>query len=410
MNSKRRILQVVVVALVVGIMGGLLALVKPSIKGGKARATEPLRALPYVTWVKPSASDKGKNGLTRHLTKKSVKGLNFFNFERHKRAHLMDMEGKLLHSWFAGKHTFDHAELLPNGDVLGIDQQGSVLFKLGWRSRIKWARKIMVHHDLAVGPNKQIYVLTEGGEDLPKFHKRQQTVENWIEVLSDKGLPQRKISFSRLLLKTKIPMVKIQQLIKKNGDPGIFDAFHTNTLELIKKDVLGADGAPLFTRGQLLTCIRNLNLIAVVDLHQEKIVWSWGMDQLERPHQPSMLPNGQILVFDNGSHREYSRVLQVDPVRKEIVWQYKASPPKNFFSNTSGGCQRLEDGSVLITESMRGRAFEVTREGQLVWEYFSPVFNKAGARKAIWRVTRLTDPAAYPVLLPFFNRAGIGGR
>ena len=250
----------------------------------------------------------------------------------------MDMSGKLLHTWFApGKYLFDHAELLPDGDVLGIDQEGSVLYKLGWRSHIKWMRTIPAHHDLAVGLDNEIYILTDGGVRLPQFHQEKLTVENWIEVLQPNGRPVRKIAISKLLLGSGIPLEQMPALIKKNIDPGVHDAFHANTLEFIERDVPGPDGKLLFRRGQLLTCIRNLNLIAVVDLRRERIVWYWGMDQLERPHQPSLLPNGHILVFDNGSHRMYSRVVQMDPANKEIVWQNRAGPSGEFFSNTSGG-------------------------------------------------------------------------
>ena len=33
----------------------------------------------------------------------------------------------------------------------------------------------------------------------------------------------------------------------------------------------------------------------------------------------------------------YSRVVEVDPRRGEIVWQYRADPPESFFSGSRGG-------------------------------------------------------------------------
>src|SRR5262245_65643091 len=37
------------------------------------------------------------------------------------------------------------------------------------------------------------------------------------------------------------------------------------------------------------------------------------------------------------------------------------------------GCaQRLPNGNTLITESSFGRFFEVTKEGEIVWEYVNP--------------------------------------
>ncbi len=34
--------------------------------------------------------------------------------------------------------------------------------------------------------------------------------------------------------------------------------------------------------------------------------------------------------------------------------------------------QRLPNGNTLITESSGGRIFEVTRDGEIVWEFFNP--------------------------------------
>src|SRR5258706_14516162 len=41
-----------------------------------------------------------------------------------------------------------------------------------------------------------------------------------------------------------------------------------------------------------------------------------------------------------------------------------------------GNAQRLPNGNTLITESSFGRFFEVTKEGEIVWEYVNPFFGK----------------------------------
>ena len=38
---------------------------------------------------------------------------------------------------------------------------------------------------------------------------------------------------------------------------------------------------------------------------------------------------------------------------------------------TCGTTQRLDNGNTLITESDFGRAFEVTSDGDIVWEFFN---------------------------------------
>src|SRR5262245_26320506 len=49
---------------------------------------------------------------------------------------------------------------------------------------------------------------------------------------------------------------------------------------------------------------------------------------LSGQHAPHMLSNGNVLLFDNGPHRldhsfPVSRVLEIDPATKEIVWKYQ---------------------------------------------------------------------------------------
>ncbi len=41
-----------------------------------------------------------------------------------------------------------------------------------------------------------------------------------------------------------------------------------------------------------------------------------------------------------------------------------------------GSAQRLANGNTFICESAFGRLFEVTPEGETVWEYIIPFFNE----------------------------------
>ena len=45
---------------------------------------------------------------------------------------------------------------------------------------------------------------------------------------------------------------------------------------------------------------------------------------------------------------------------------------ENIFSFFISSAQRLPNGNTFITEGGTGRLFEVTKDGELVWEYYSP--------------------------------------
>ena len=110
-----------------------------------------------------------------------------------------------------------------------------------------------------------------------------------------------------------------------------------------------------------------------------------------------MVENGNILIFDNGVERKYSRVIEIDPVTETIEWEYVADPPKSFYTFEKGSAQRLPNGNTLICDGDNGRAFEVTRRGEIVWEWLNPEFLQ-GRRLQVYRMMRLPPAMVEPLL------------
>jgi hypothetical protein len=79
------------------------------------------------------------------------------------------------------------------------------------------------------------------------------------------------------------------------------------------------------------------------------------------------------------------------------VWQYEAEPREAFFSAWRGSAQRLANGNTLIAESETGRAFEVTRAGEIVWEFWNPEIAD-GKRKRVYRFRRVPRARAERML------------
>ncbi|MCY4108801.1 MAG: aryl sulfotransferase, partial [Chloroflexi bacterium] len=140
---------------------------------------------------------------------------------------------------------------------------------------------------------------------------------------------------------------------------------------------------------------RSIDIIAIVDSDTREIIWAWGLGVLDGQHQPQMLPNGNILLFDNGTLRGYSRVLEFDPREPDVfLWEY--SDPEGFFSPFRAGQQRLPNGNTLICEADCGRIFEVTMEGDVVWDYYSPFFGDQFVN--VYRATRYSPELVEPLL------------
>ena len=162
------------------------------------------------------------------------------------------------------------------------------------------------------------------------------------------------------------------------------DIFHDNTVTVLPGNDLGTVD-PRFRKGNILGSQRHLGLIYIVDRASGKVVWQWGTGsgQLVGQHHPTMLANGNILVYDNGGqcgypprHRPKTRLVEINPSTNSIVWEYgyeyNMRSSSKFFGSSWGSAQRLPNGNTLSLDTHSGRVFEVTAFGEIVWEYINP--------------------------------------
>ena len=80
------------------------------------------------------------------------------------------------------------------------------------------------------------------------------------------------------------------------------------------------------------------------------------------------------------------------------MWEYRAPEPTDFYSGSRGSNQRLPNGNTLIADSDSGRAFEVTSEGEIVWDYAVPHLDDEGHRATIERAQRYPPALVRPLL------------
>jgi hypothetical protein len=97
-----------------------------------------------------------------------------------------------------------------------------------------------------------------------------------------------------------------------------------------------------------------------------------------RQHDPDYMPDGRISVFDDNNigpeeFGQQSRILAISAESAATEILYSETEAKPSYTGTMGKSQWLPNGNLLVTESMQGRAFEVTSYGSIVWEYFDLV-------------------------------------
>lgn len=351
------------------------------------RRLEQLADLPYLTGVAPASGSE--RGVVEYDRSRTWDGLNFFNCLIRPGANLVDMEGKRVFEWLApdpDESWFD-AKLLPSGDVLVL-VDGYRVMRVTLNGDVRWEYRAKVHHDIAVAENGEIFVLARTAMYINVLHPKVPVFNDEIHVLDRDGNLIRKISILEALLRSPFSFLlpSSHDLEPDESQPNlVLDVLHSNHVQVL-------DGAvehlsPLFRRGNLLVSMRTINSIGILDPDESRFVWLWGPTNIARQHHPTLLPNGHILLFDNG--QSASQIIELDPLTNAVVWRY--APLKGFYSESAGSVQRLPNGNTLITESDPGVVFEVTPDGDTVWRYVNPLTTADGLRQTIWRMTRF-DP------------------
>ncbi len=115
-----------------------------------------------------------------------------------------------------------------------------------------------------------------------------------------------------------------------------------------------------------------------------KIIFS-SIGKVIRQHDPDFVDGNTISVLDNnnlspsenssfaGETGLSSKIVELNVLENKTSVFFEGSKDNLFFTNIMGKHQWLPNGNVLITESRSGRAFEITSEGDVVWEYYNLV-------------------------------------
>ena len=396
---------------------------------GLQEEIERLRAIGYLSG---SDAAPAAGGVTVHRVADAWAGLNLYTSGHAPEAILMDMDGSVLHTWSkeldevwppgseatrrSGYFEVDYwrrAHLFENGDLLAI-YEGFGIIKLDRDSNLLWSwpradgaggeggrdtggeggddagarvakgaggergrdtgepfgghgetagqDELGAHHDLFVNAEGMISVLTRRAGIVARINPGWPILEDFITVLTPDGEPVASLSLLEAFERS-----PFAPLLMGMADRG--DLFHTNTLEIF--DGRHAERAPIFKKGNALISLRELNTIAIVDTEAGEVVWAIA-GMAARQHQPTLLDGGNMLLFDNLGNDGRSRVIELDPLTQQIVWEYPGGAPADLFSETCGSNQRLPNGNTLITETDRGRAIEVDAAGEIVWEFFNP--------------------------------------
>lgn len=296
-------------------------------------------------------------------------------------AYIIDMRGEVVHQWDLGGAPGNYAYLLPSGNLLaavrtgsgpqGLPAKGGHLKEFDWDGNLVWEHiDDFQHHDFRQRKNGNIvYVRWElmdpadaarvkggrAGSEHPdgihadvfrEINREGETVWQWHAADCEE--------FYEFPLNPLCPRAEFS---------------HCNAL------------FPL-DNGDLLANWRFNHTMAIIDRRTGRLKWHHRDLDFGQQHHVQMLDNGNLLFFANGADvifkgpRAGSKVVEFDPATRKIVWQFEENPPRSMFSWFIGSADRLANGNTLINEGVWGRLFEVSREGEVLWNYISPFLGR----------------------------------
>ena len=336
-------------------------------------------------------SKNNPNGLIHYTPQQAYRGYTLVTNLNGQESRLIDMEGRICHTWRSSQG-IGYSYLLPNGNLLlrtgpaaeetsflerpemellprgGRTVAGAIL-ELDWDSNVVWEyRYPLLHHDFERLPNGNTLVLT--WELIPE--EISQRVKGGHDDDESGGM-----------------LGDVVREITPAGDV-VYEWTSWDHLDFDEDRICFLEGREEWTHqnalnvthdGDLLVSFRQTDTIGIVDKASGEFTWKWGRGNISHQHHPTMLANGNVLLFDNGPHKRgvtHSRVIEVNPSTNEVAWQYRGDPPISFYSYHISGAERLPNGNTLICEGAPGRIFEVTPVGEIAWEYINPFLGQSG--------------------------------
>ena len=410
----------------------------------------------------------------RSNTPEASPGYVVFNPNLSLTTYLVDLEGRVVHTWQSDYGPGGGAYLLDNGHLLrGVHEPDIPVFsgggQAGWLQELTWDGEVvwdftfatedhLLHHDVALLPNGNVLgiaweqkspqegnragrlaVLTpeaglwpdmivefepqppNGGRIVWEWHMWDHTIQNHNPDASHCGKP-----------------AEHPELIDINGERDAPD-LSAEVLERVEElgyvpedaapDGLGSDLMHMNAVNynamldQIVMSVPNFDEIWVIDhsttteeaaghtggrwgrggdlLYRwgNPSVYGWGDEAARRlgfQHDVRWVPEGMpgaghLTLFNNNiedADGDYSAVFEFVPPTdgagryvvpdagpfgpEELTWSYVAPTRTAFFSFFISGAHRLANGHTFITSGAQGRFFEVTPEGEIVWEYWSP--------------------------------------
>jgi len=289
--------------------------------------------------------------------------------------------------------------VLKDRSVGEVDWGGKTVWE--WGTQVPGG-SLLQHHDIRRLANGDTLILADIFQAIPGF-KAPKLLDDVIYDV----MPSGEVAWRWVITDHMDELGFTADALEMIKQSGIVDCFHINSMTPLGPNKWFDAEDKRFAPDNIMISSRDANIIAIIDRPAGHVVWRLGpdyppyklfdrtvprpVDQISGQHDPHLIASGlpgagNLLVFDNQGSAGYppvpvnvlrgSRILEINPVEKQIVWQYNAADSHaadwTFHSPFISNARRLPNGNTLIDEGISGRFFQVTPAGAIVWEYVSP--------------------------------------
>jgi len=317
--------------------------------------------------------------------------------ELYLRAVVMDENAEIFHEWiidfrditddwtYLPEHYRPYSR--PGGVIHGAEvYQGDLIFvfehrglaRINQEGEIVWhADGLQAHHSIEKNYRDNYWVSTQ---------KMRYYSEENQKLFPDRKFPLYEFTVTEITPDGDvIDTISMRDVITQNGLNYLYlmrqnnviysldseDYLHCNDVEEFP-DHLEPD---YFGPGDLMVSARNINTILVFnkDTLEIKHVWT---GPFVHQHDPDFIDGNRISVYDNftigpPANGHHSRILIMDAKNDRWETYYEGNDEEKFNATLMGKHQWLENGNLFINEARVGRGFEITPEGEIVWEYYN---------------------------------------
>jgi len=326
-------------------------------------------------------------GLTRPADERAFPGYTLFTPLGGSTVFLIDMEGRIAHTWHTPERVA-YAFMLPGGRLLARCNSrraprrpflgtGDSIFELDWDGGTRWEyHNPDLHHDLARLRNgNTLFVTYEAMDAALSARVKGGPLPDGATMIADGLLevtPAGETAWRWNGAEALDPALDRQCPVEQVAE--LHEWTHANACAELDD-------------GNIVISFRHTDTIAGIERGTGRVLWRWGPGEVKHQHSPTPLASGNLLLFDNGTHRrgvDRSRIVEMNPASGAVVWTYSADPDGAFYSAAISSAQRLPNGNTLVCEGCNGRLFEVTAEGEVVWEYVIPLFYRMAGQRTNW--------------------------